>query len=52
MSLDELQQVSRKILLVHESCALHLHLDSLKNNHLEFLPSDPTSLVLPNGRES
>jgi hypothetical protein len=48
MSWDmEFQQKMREILLVLDSCATHPHLDSLKNNKLEFLSPSTTTLVQP-----
>ncbi|XP_067126959.1 tigger transposable element-derived protein 6-like [Centruroides vittatus] len=43
----ELEQKSRKILLLLDNCVVHPHLDCLKNIHLEFLPINNTSLVQP-----
>jgi hypothetical protein len=48
MSWDlELQQKSRRILLVLGSCAAHPRIDSLKNMQLEFLSPQTTSRVQP-----
>jgi hypothetical protein len=48
MSWDvELQQMSRKILLVLDNCAADPHLDFLKNIQLEFLSPNTTSLAQP-----
>jgi hypothetical protein len=43
----ELQQISRKDLLVQDNCAAHPHSDSLKNIQLEFLSPNSTYLVQP-----
>jgi hypothetical protein len=48
MSWDvKLQWKSRKILLALDNCAVHPHLDSLKNIQLVFLSPNTTSLVQP-----
>ena len=43
----ELQQKSRKVLLLLDNCAAHPRLDCLKNIQLEFLPPRTTALLQP-----